>query len=179
MTFSTLKPQACHARLQAGEALDVIDVRTPGEFGTLHAQPARLVPLDVLTPAAIDADRPVVLICKSGSRARQAAERLVAAGRRDVWVLEGGTDAWIAAGLPCVQGTSRVISLERQVRIAAGSLVAIGVSLSYLVHPGFIGLSLFVALGLIFAGITDNCGMAMLLARLPWNRASTHCHPNG
>ncbi|MCW5559341.1 MAG: DUF2892 domain-containing protein, partial [Verrucomicrobiae bacterium] len=76
---------------------------------------------------------------------------------------------WEAAGLPVLRGTSRVISLERQVRIAAGTLVVTGTALGYFVHPGFYGLAAFVGAGLVFAGITDFCGMGLLLAKLPWN----------
>jgi len=69
----------------------------------------------------------------------------------------------------------RTISLERQVRIAAGSLVLLGAVLSLLVHPYFIGLAAFVGAGLVFAGVTDTCGMAMCLARMPWNQVKESC----
>ena len=86
-------------------------------------------------------------------------------------VVEGGTTAWAAAGLPCESTGGRVISLERQVRIAAGALVLVGVLLGWFVHPYFVWLSAFVGGGLIFAGITDTCAMGMLLAKMPWNQA--------
>jgi rhodanese-related sulfurtransferase len=168
-----MTPQECFDRLQRSERLTLIDVRTPGEFEAIHAAPARLVPLDRLP--GTDLQGALALICKSGARAARARDALAAAGRADVVVVEGGTDAWAAAGLPCVRGRARVPSLERQVRIAAGLLVSIGVILGYLVHPGFLVLSLFVGCGLIFAGVTDTCGMAMLLAKLPWNRGGTAC----
>jgi rhodanese-related sulfurtransferase len=85
-------------------------------------------------------------------------------------VVVGGTLAWTAAGLPVVRGEAKMISLERQVRIAAGALVATGAVLAQVVHPGFIWLSGVVGAGLVFAGITDFCGMGLLIARLPWNR---------
>jgi rhodanese-related sulfurtransferase len=171
MSESTITPLACHELLQSGVPIDLVDVRTPMEFSTLRADRARLLPLDQLTAAALPAERRVALICQSGGRARQAAQKLRAAGREDVVVVEGGTDAWSAAGLPCIRGTSRSWSLERQVRVAAGSLVTLGVGLGWLIHPAFYGVSLFVGLGLIFAGVTDTCGMGLLLAKLPWNRA--------
>ena len=108
------------------------------------------------------------MICKSGGRGRQACEQLIAAGFSNVVNVDGGTQAWDAAGLPVMRG-KKAISLERQVRIAAGSLVLTGAVLSQLVHPWWIGLSGFVGAGLIFAGITDTCGMGLLLARMPWN----------
>ena len=83
--------------------------------------------------------------------------------------MEGGTLACEAANLPVVRG-QKAISLERQVRIAAGSLVLIGAILGFWVDPYWIALAAFVGAGLIFAGITDTCGMAMLLARMPWNQ---------
>jgi rhodanese-related sulfurtransferase len=95
--------------------------------------------------------------------------RLVAAGVANVVNIEGGTLAWEEAGLPVVRG-QKMMSLERQVRIAAGALVLIGVILGWLVDPTFAGLAAFVGAGLVFAGLTDTCGMGMLLARMPWNR---------
>lgn len=166
-------------------AIDLIDVRTPGEFAALHATPARSMPLDRLDPAALAVARkgapgtPIYLICKSGKRAATAAEKCRAAGLDNVAVIDGGTDAWVAAGLPTVRGQG-VISLERQVRIAAGLLVLTGAVLAITVNPWFIGLSAFVGAGLAFAGITDTCGMAMLLAKMPWNNSgtATTCTPS-
>ena len=153
----------------------VIDVRTPVEFGEVHVPQARSVPLDGFNPAAlagsgqIRKDRPVYLLCRSGQRAAKAAEKLANEGFSQPVVVEGGTLAWIEANLPVTRGKTRVISLERQVRIAAGSLVFLGVTLGWFVHPGFYGLSAFVGAGLVFAGITDFCGMGLILAKLPWN----------
>jgi hypothetical protein len=150
---------------------------------------ARNVPLDRVA-AEMPADRttgarqPLYVICRSGSRGKQACEKLVAAGHANVINVEGGTQAWEAAGLPVVRG-QKGISLERQVRIAAGSLVLVGALLGYFAHPYWIALAAFVGAGLVFAGITDTCGMGMLLARMPWNqvpespscesRSSTSC----
>jgi rhodanese-related sulfurtransferase len=113
--------------------------------------------------------QPLYVICRSGNRARQACEKLIAAGYTNVVNVEGGTQAWEQAGLPLVRG-KQAISLERQVRIAAGSLVLSGALLGYFAHPYWIGLAAFVGAGLVFAGITDTCGMGMLLARMPWNQ---------
>lgn len=158
---------------ERGEALDVIDVRTPAEFQELHVAPARNVPLDRLDPAALRQQaggKPLYVICQRGSRGQQACEKLAAAGWVDVINVEGGTLACEAAGVPVVRG-KKTISLERQVRIAAGALVLTGAVLALVVHPYWAALSAFVGAGLIFAGITDTCGMAMLLARMPWNQA--------
>ena len=166
------------SRLRRDQPGPLIDVRTPVEFAQLHAQEARLVPLDrldaeaTLRESVASPDDPLYVICRTGARGAKAAEAFRAAGHRNVVNVEGGTLAWDQAGLPVVRGTSRVISLERQVRIAAGSLVLVGVLLGFLMHPAFFGLSAFVGAGLVFAGITDTCGMGLMLARMPWNRRS-------
>ena len=177
MPVRTIPPAEVFRSGQTGLAPEIIDVRTPAEFDQVHAAGARSVPLSQLDPAAVMSgraggkDQPLYVICKSGGRAAKACEQFHAAGFVDgVVSVEGGTEAWVAAGLPVVRGTARVISLERQVRIAAGSLVLVGVLLSWLVHPGFVALSAFVGAGLVFAGVTDWCGMGLLLARMPWNQ---------
>lgn len=165
-----------------GEPLELIDVRTPAEFREVHVAAARNVPLDRLDPATLRAEsgteraKPLYVICRSGSRGKQACEKLSAAGYTRVVNVEGGTLACETAGVPLVRG-KKAISLERQVRIAAGALVLVGAVLGLLVHPYWIGLSAFVGAGLIFAGVTDTCGMAMCLARMPWNQVKDSCPP--
>ena len=112
----------------------------------------------------------VYLICRTGSRAAKAAEAFANEGLDQSIIVQGGTEAWINAGLPVERGAAKVISLERQVRIGAGTFVLIGLLLGHFVHPVFIGISAFVGAGLVFAGITDWCGMGLLLAKLPWNK---------
>jgi len=175
MTVNTIRPSELGVRHRSGEPIELIDVRTPMEYDELHAEPARLVPLQGLEPTqfmagrTLPADQPLYVICQSGGRSRQACEAFAAAGFSNVVNVEGGTRAWAAANLPVVRGRQRV-SLERQVRIAAGSLVLLGIGLGFFVHPGLFGLSAFVGAGLVFSGITDTCGMALMLARMPWNR---------
>ena len=157
--------------------LNLLDVRTPAEFARVHATGAVLIPLDELTrerasTLACSADEPLYVLCHSGTRAGKACEQLEAMQIGPAYRVDGGTAAWEAAGLPVTKGTSKVISLERQVRIAAGSFVLVGLLLAWLVHPAFLGLSGFVGAGLVFAGVTDFCGMGLLLARCPWNRAT-------
>lgn len=175
MNVPTIAPQRLAELRQGGKQIDLIDVRTPVEFQELHIVDARNIPLDQLDPAAVmharngSKEEPLYLICRSGSRGRQACEKFVAAGHTNVVNVEGGTLACVEAGLPIVRG-KKMISLERQVRIAAGSLVLVGVLLGWLVQPAFSGLAAFVGAGLVFAGVTDTCGMGLLLARMPWNR---------
>ena len=157
--------------------VDLIDVRTPAEFGEIHATIARNTPLESLDPAAVmkarngTADQPLYVICRSGNRSSKACEKFIQAGYSDVVNVEGGTSAWEQAGLPVVRG-KKAMSLERQVRIAAGSLVLLGAVLSFW-NIYFACLSGFVGAGLMFAGITDTCGMAMMLAKMPWNQVTT------
>jgi rhodanese-related sulfurtransferase len=178
MNVPTISPQKLHERMAAGENVDLIDVRTPVEFREVHAEGARNLPLDSLHPADVtkqrngSADQPLFVICRSGNRASKACEKLVAAGFANVVNVEGGTQAWDEAGLPVNRG-KKAISLERQVRIAAGFLVLVGAVLALTVHPYFAALSGIIGAGLMFAGITDTCGMAMILARMPWNQVKS------
>lgn len=179
-TLQTITPQELARLAESGKTLDVIDVRTPAEFREVHATIARNVPLDrldceeVLATRQAPADEPLYVICRSGNRARQACEKFLKANCTNVVNVEGGTVAWEAAGLPVVRG-KKTISLERQVRIAAGLLVLTGALLAFFVNIHFVWLSAFVGAGLTFAGITDTCGMAMILARMPWNQAGDTC----
>jgi rhodanese-related sulfurtransferase len=174
MSVTTINPRQLADLCKNGQ-VELIDVRTPVEYRELHVAAARNVPLDRLDPAAVvetrhgSKDEPLYLICRSGSRGRQACEKFLAAGFTNVINVEGGTLAYVECGLPVVRG-KKAISLERQVRIAAGLLVLLGAVLGWLVHPAFVGLSAFVGAGLFFAGISDTCGMGMLLARMPWNQ---------
>ncbi len=157
-----------------------MDVRTPAEYEEIHIPGSVLHPLSDLNASAIasaaQGKQRCILVCRSGNRARQAADKLKTAGLPSLEVLEGGVTAWESSGKPVLRGR-KTISLERQVRIAAGSLVVLGLLLGWLVNPGFIAISAFVGCGLIFAGITDWCGMALLIAKAPWNqRAGIRCH---
>jgi rhodanese-related sulfurtransferase len=158
----------------------LVDVRTPFEFNSLHAKGAVNLPLDQFSADSVKAlagKKRIGLICQSGSRAKQAFEKCRTLENK-IEIIEGGTQAWHQAGCPVNEG-KKVMSLERQVRIAAGALVLSGVVLSKLVMPGLEYLSAFVGAGLIFAGITDTCGMGMLIAKMPWNQkncsASSSC----
>jgi rhodanese-related sulfurtransferase len=176
MSVKTITPEQLNDMMQAGQRVDLIDVRTPAEFREVHVTFARNVPLDQVAIATtatggIGASQPLYVICRTGGRAKQACEKLMRAGQPNVVSVEGGTRAWEAAGLPVARGEA-MISLERQVRIAAGLLVMLGSALAYFVHPYWLGLTAFVGAGLVFAGITDACGMGLLLAKMPWNQAA-------
>ena len=171
MTASTIEPQQVHHAIQNKEPARLIDVRTPGEYAFEHVEQAQSIPFEQLDPETLKAgnETPLYVFCRTGDRAAKAAEKLTAAGLPNVRVVEGGLERWKQEGLPVKRGKG-MISLERQVRIGAGGLVLIGVLLGWLVHPGLHAIALFVGGGLLFAGITDWCGMAMMLAKLPWNQ---------
>jgi rhodanese-related sulfurtransferase len=181
--MNTIKPHELNRLRQQGKTVELIDVRTPAEYGQIHVDGAKLMPLDRLDPKALlaarhgNASEPLYVVCQSGTRGAKARDQFQAAGFSHVFNVEGGTVAWEQAGLPVIGGTSKVISLERQVRIAAGTLVLIGLAFGTFVHPALYGLSAFVGAGLVFAGITGWCGMGLLLARAPWNHR-TGCTAN-
>ncbi len=174
MNIPTISPQQL-AELCRNGKIELLDVRTPIEFQELHIAEAQNIPLDQLDAAAVmrskssPHNQPLYIICRAGGRGRQACEKFIGAGYTNVVNVEGGTLAWAQSGLPVVRG-AKVMSLERQVRIAAGLLVLVGVLLGWFVHPAFFGVSAFVGAGLVFAGVTDTCGMGLMLARMPWNR---------
>ncbi|HUB24357.1 MAG TPA: rhodanese-like domain-containing protein [Tepidisphaeraceae bacterium] len=163
--------------IRAGAKPRLLDVRTAAEYSRLHAAGACLVPLDELNPSTVasahlDASEPLYVLCHAGSRAAVACEKLTAMGIGNAVRVDGGTLAWEGASLPVVRAGARV-SIERQVRIAAGSLVLVGLALAWCVHPAFVAVSMFVGAGLVFAGITNYCGMAIVMAKMPWNRSPT------
>ena len=165
------------AAFQAGGAVRVLDVRAPSEFENAHISGAYNVPLDQLHEHAREiraATGTVILVCQSGQRARQADTLLRQSGMTSVHVLEGGMQAWIAAGQPVRRVRARV-SIERQVRMIAGGLVAASSAAALLVSPLFAVIPVLVGSGLLVSGATDTCTMGLALAKLPYNRASLSC----
>lgn len=174
MGIPTISVHELYEMHKSGRPVEVIDVRTPAEFHALHCEGARLVSLDRLDPQSVLAGRvhpsePLYLVCRSGSRARQAGERFLATGFTNIVCLEGGTVAWEQAGLPVKRG-HKALPLDRQVRIAIGLLLLLTAALGLLVHPLFVVMAGLIGIGLLHAGITDQCAMAMTLARMPWNQ---------
>ncbi|MGD9981542.1 MAG: rhodanese family protein [Hyphomonadaceae bacterium] len=172
--MTTLNPIAAldlKRKLDANEAI-LIDVRESDEHVREHILGARLAPLSAIDAHDFDRDhaKAAVFHCKSGMRTQANAARLLARGFREAYYLEGGLEAWKRAGLPIHSNRKAPIEIMRQVQIAAGALILLGVILGWLVHPLFYALSAFVGAGLVFAGVTGWCGMAMLLKTMPWNR---------
>ncbi len=171
---ATLTPTVLRDRLDRPDNdVILIDVRTGGEFETGHIPGSFNVPLDALNEHCARlgrVDREVVLICQSGGRASQAEQRLADAGLSTVHVLDGGMNAWQAAGGD-VKSVSDRWAMERQVRLVAGSLALAGVLASTRI-PKAKWLAGFIGSGLTFSAVTNTCGMAMVLAKLPYNRAA-------
>lgn len=175
---SSISPAELHRLRQGGSACELLDVRTPPEHAAAHVAGVQLVPLDDLNPATFLQHRspsagPLYVLCQSGARAARAIEKFRSAGFDDCVLVEGGTQAWIDAGLPVERGTSKVIPLMRQVQIVVGFISAVGAALALTVDARFAILPLLIGCGLFFAGLTGTCGMALLLARMPWNRHSS------
>jgi rhodanese-related sulfurtransferase len=173
-----------HRRLTAGDSLELLDVRTPGEFAAAHIPGARLVPLDELDCAAFlkqhgTNHKPIYVLCHSGGRARRAIEQFRRAGFSGCVLVEGGTQAWIDAGLPANRGESRVLPLMRQVQIVVGLVSFTGAALALAVNAWFAVIPLVMGGGLLFAGLTGFCGLALLLAKMPWNKSGSAscCNP--
>jgi len=160
-------------RLDSGDAV-LIDIRESDEHAREHIVGARLAPLSAIDTHDFDRDhgKTAVFHCRSGMRTQANAAKLLARGFREAYFLEGGIDAWKAAGLPVHTNRKAPLELMRQVQITAGLLILTGALLGWLVSPAFYLLSAFVGAGLTFAGATGWCGMAMLLKTMPWNRAS-------
>lgn len=166
-----------HAAELIKQGAVLIDIREADEHARERIPGARhhaLSRIDTETPAR-PGDDVLVFHCRSGARTKSNAPKLAAAaaGRCQTYVLEGGIDAWKKAGLPVALDRKQPIEIMRQVQIAAGSLVVIGVLLGAFVAPGFYALSGFVGAGLLFAGVTGFCGMANLLGLMPWNRRAS------
>lgn len=161
--------------LDKNEAL-LIDVREPGEFTGEHIAGAKLISLSQFDPTVIpqDSNKKIVLQCQSGNRSSQAAQKMFEAGFTEVFHLQGGLPTWKAAGYPTKVNKNAPISMFRQVQIVAGSLVFLGTILGAFVSPWFLILSGFVGAGLVFAGTTNTCAMAMLLAKLPYNQRAVN-----
>lgn len=169
-SLKTISPAEAAARMKTGAVL--VDIREPDEYARERIDGALSRPLSRFERARFHAPNGVIFHCKSGGRTHANAAQLAAAADCEAFVLEGGIDRWRAAGLPVTKDDKQPIEIMRQVQIAAGSLVLIGVILGLSVSPAFYGLSAFVGAGLVFAGVSGSCIMAKALAVMPWNRAA-------
>lgn len=171
MNIPVIGADEAQRRLAAGSAI-LVDIREPVEHARESIPGAALVPLSGFTPNALAGDRAVIFHCQSGKRTADNAAQLSRCGAPQVYLLEGGLNGWKAAGHPTKVDRSKPIEMQRQVQIGAGALVLIGLILAALVSPWFVALSAFVGAGLVFAGVSGWCGMAKVLAVMPWNRVA-------
>ncbi|WP_204103690.1 MULTISPECIES: rhodanese-like domain-containing protein [Spirulina sp. CCY15215] len=154
------------------DLVTLVDVREPSEYAGEHISGAKRISLSTFDPSEVPQEqgKNLVLYCRSQSRSQQAAKQLLAAGWTEIYELKGGINAWKAANYPLKVNKNAPISMMRQVQIVAGSLVFTGTLLGAFVSPWFLILSGFVGAGLVFAGVSNTCAMAMLLAKLPYNQ---------
>jgi rhodanese-related sulfurtransferase len=170
MTLKTITPLEAKAWLDRNEAV-LLDVREAAEYKATHIRGSHLIPLGQLSAARLPRGhhKKILIHCQGGKRSERACTSLLAEqSDLDVYNIQGGLDAWAAAGLPMETGT--VLPLNRQVQVAVGVLVVVFTLAGFGVHPLFHALAGLTGLGLINAGVTGWCGMAMLLSKMPWNR---------
>lgn len=162
--------------LESEVGADIVDVRSPSEFRSMHVASARNVPLDRLDRNAVDAltsartEKPLVFICHSGKRSLQACEQLYAAGKLDVKTVEGGTVACVQAGLPITRGR-KSFSIPSQVSMITGGLSTLG-ALGSFWHPAWSVLPALMGAGLLYSGVTDSCMLGVMLSKMPWNTST-------
>ena len=174
MSIPVITPPEARRRLNEGSAV-LVDIREPLEHAREAIPGAQLCPLsqldrETLSTLAGENAQAIIFHCQGGRRTSDNADRLRACSLPETYLLEGGLAGWKSAGYPTRIDRTRPIELQRQVQIAAGSLILLGLLLAWIVSPFFVGLTAFVGLGLVFAGLSGWCGMARLLAVLPWNR---------
>lgn len=170
MSLKTIAPQVIHEQLKQGAIL--VDIRSADEYAHEHIKEARHIPLDRLTAdtTLLSGETAVVFHCRAGHRTQMNAGILQACAAGDVYILEGGLDAWKKAGLPVIRNASQPLELQRQVQIAAGSMVVLGTVLGATLSPWFFLLCGLIGAGLVFAGVSGFCGLARVLMKMPWNR---------
>jgi rhodanese-related sulfurtransferase len=172
---ATIDPNELTRMRAEDPAVHVIDVRTPGEFETGHIEGSYNVPLDLLGEHVRDLaalDHNVVLVCQSGARATKALEALVEAGKSNLRLLQGGMNAWTASGGEVARTNATRWAMDRQVRLVAGGVVLASI-LASVAFPPARYLAGFIGAGLTFSGVTNTCGMAMMLSKLPYNRGAS------
>lgn len=173
-TISRLNPSQVQTLLaSSGAAVQLIDVRSPLEFDSEHIQDSKNIPLDELANRGGELKKAcqIVLICRSGTRAGRAADLLATYGM-DVGVLTGGINDWKKTGLHLKEGKKR-LPLERQVQLTIGAILLSSVAAGWTVNKIWFVIPAFIGAGLTFAGLTGNCGLAILLAKAPWNKLNS------
>ncbi|MES9863497.1 MAG: rhodanese-like domain-containing protein [Candidatus Thiodiazotropha sp. LLP2] len=178
---STVSASELFAMQNQGKTIELLDVRTGVEYRSGHIPGAKLLTLDEILIQQLGNPKqrdhaPIYITCQSGFRAQQAVEKLYQHGYKNPVLVEGGTEDWEKVGLP-MKRCGKVISLERQVQIAIGSLLLMKVFFGFTLHELFFLAGALIGVGLITAGVTRWCGLARLIAILPWNR-NNDCSQN-
>ncbi len=170
MKYKNISPVELQQWLQDGKA-ELVDVREPAEFAGQRIQGATLSPLGSITADSLpNTDKAIVIYCQKGARGNTACAKVTDAGAENIYNLEGGITAWQAAGLPVEQGLSKVLPLDRQVQITIGTFVLGGSLASLFLAPAYAWVPAFFGAGLLFAGLSGTCGLALLIAKMPWNQ---------
>lgn len=170
----TIDPAEARRLLAEDPSVRIVDVRTGGEFDSVHIPGSYNVPLDTIPEHAEELarlDQPLVLVCKSGARSDQANAAIAAAGNQQLRLLEGGIDAWQASGGEVNNGGTQKWALDRQVRLVAGSISLAGIMAS-VVAPKAKWLAGGVAAGLTFSAVSNTCAMGTVLSKLPYNKSA-------
>ena len=169
-------PQVLHEWVAAGQAM-VIDVREPNEFAAGHIPGSQSMPLSTFKPEDVPTSetQKVVLHCASGTRAGEACKKLAAIGRTDTYLFRAGMHGWQAAELPVEGSGKQVIDVLRQVQMTVGTMILASVLLGHFVAEGWLILAGFAGCGLLMAGITGECPLALLIAKMPWNKNGAAC----
>jgi len=171
-SLEMISPRDASSLLEQDPQTKILDVRSALEFSQVHIEHSLNIPIDMISAKINELSQSkqnYLVLCHTGNRAAMAADMLIQSGIHTVKVMEGGIIRWQKEKLPVIKGQGGM-SLERQVRLIAGSLVLLGIMMSWRLHWAFIFVSVFVSSGLIYAGLTDNCLMGMLLMKLPYNK---------
>jgi rhodanese-related sulfurtransferase len=172
VALAMITPKDSLEMTRVNSKVKLLDVRSALEFSQVHIKDSINIPIDILSGKIIELSQfkqSYIVLCRTGNRSLMAADMLIQSGISGVKVMQGGLTRWQKEGLPVVKGEGG-ISLERQVRIIAGSLILFGILLSWFVHWAFIFIAVFISCGLIYAGLSDNCLLGMLLMQLPYNK---------
>jgi len=160
-------------KISEKEEISVIDVRTPGEYKSIHIEGAVNYPLDQIKLSVMDEHfkdgETVFVICSSGNRSTMACKKLAQINKIKVVNIKGGTQAWHEKGYPVIEGRGS-IAIDRQVQIVSGSVIFISALLGLIIHKNYLYITLFVGGGLIFAGVSNTCYLTRILGLMPWNR---------
>ena len=170
-TIHTISAAEAKKLLDSDEAV-LIDVREPAEHRSEKIPGAHNIPLSQIRSEHVKSQpkQKIILHCKAGKRSREACSKIISDLEFDIYSIDGGIDAWSASGMDIEKGSASILPLDRQVQLTIGIMIVIGLALFKFVTPYGLLLPLIASLGLINAGLTGWCGLAKVLALMPWNK---------